>query len=368
MLIELADEPVLWMTARHWIYATVPATIGLVFILLGILWRPRRRVPRCPKCRYDMRGGDGSLRCPECGHTVRDTEGFHRRRRLAPLLVLGLVTIAGYPGWRAVLWSKDRGWSPPLPTWRVFDSTPLGNGFVVERMTPRNRWNWGRACRIRWSGGRSRWFESDHSFSIGGPTPDGSNVGLGDDITGNGVGNLILMEWSGGAHCCYTYVIFELSPNDGPIEIAVIEAEHGGHFEDRDGDGLPEWVGCDWHWAYALDCFTCLDYPEIILRHDGTDYLLAGDLMCTAAPTPEEFDAMVVEIRDQDWSEYIPARSHLWSRMLELIYTGHAPLAWRLYDEARPSDVPRRQEDLDNFREVFESSPFAEAVRLMSQS
>ena len=366
MPIQLADEPVLWMTGRHWIYTIGPTVLGLVFVLLGIFWRPRLASPRCPKCRYDMRGAV-SLRCPECGHTACDADALRRRRRLAPLLAVGLVTIAAYPGWRAVLWSKGRGWSPPLPAWKVFDSTPLGSGFVVDRMTPRNRWEFKCACRIRWPGGSARWLESDHSFSIGGPTPDGSGVGLGDDITGNGIGNLILHEWSGGAHCCYTYRVFELSPNDGPIEIAIIDAEHGGGFEDRDNDGVPEYVGFDWHWAYALNCFACLEYPEIILRYDGADYALAADLMRKPAPTAEEFDAMVLDIRSGDWAEYPEARDHLWSRMLDLIYSGNAPLAWRLYDQARPCETAGKKEDLERFVKVLESSPFAESIRMMSR-
>jgi hypothetical protein len=367
MPIQLADEPVLWMTGWHWIYASAPAAVGLVFILLGIFWSPHRPVPLCPKCRYDMRGGD-SLQCPECGHTARDVEALHRRRCLVPLLALGLITITAYPGWRAVLWSKDRGWSPPLPAWKVLDSTSLGNGFVADRMMPRNRWSYRRACRIRWPGGGRRWLESDHSYSFGASTADGSTIGLGDDITGSGNGNLIIADHSGGAHCCTTYVIFELSPDDGLVEIATIEAKHGGQFEDRDDDGIPEYVGCDWHWAYALTCFTCLEYPEIILRYDGAEYALATDLMHKAAPTAEEFAAMVLDVRSGDWAGYPEARDHLLSRMLELIYSGNAPFAWRLYDESRPSDIPGKEEDLEDIVEVLESSPFAESIRLMNKS
>ncbi len=33
------------------------------------------------------------------------------------------------------------------------------------------------------------------------------------DLTGDGVADLIIEEWSGGAHCCYTYDIYSLFPS-----------------------------------------------------------------------------------------------------------------------------------------------------------
>lgn len=36
-------------------------------------------------------------------------------------------------------------------------------------------------------------------------------VAMGKDITGDGIGNLLISEWSGGAHCCYEYFIYSLA-------------------------------------------------------------------------------------------------------------------------------------------------------------
>lgn len=69
-------------------------------------------------------------------------------------------------------------------------------------------------------------------------------------------------------------------------------------------------------------------------------YHLSLDLMKGPAPTPAEFDSIVREVNEaSDWDQgKVPSR--LWGAMLDLIYTGHAPLAWKLLDLVWPKEKP----------------------------
>jgi hypothetical protein len=63
----------------------------------------------------------------------------------------------------------------------------------------------------------------------------------GTDINGNGIPDLIVTEWTGGAHCCYTAHVFELG--EAFRKIGEIPGRDGGLlFRDLDRDGIYEAV------------------------------------------------------------------------------------------------------------------------------
>src|SRR5262249_43711814 len=140
-------------------------------------------------------------------------------------------------------------------------------------------------------------------------------------------------------------------------EIATIEAKDGGGFEDRDGDGFPEIVLADWHWAYALTCFACLDYPEVVLKFDGDRYIPSADLM--RRPEPSESDQEFCDrIRTIHSIEAFDRLNYTRSEMLRRIYCGHADSAWSLFDKAYEKEWGDRAKLLDDFSEVLRSSPY----------
>jgi len=102
---------------------------------------------------------------------------------------------------------------------------------------------------------------------------------MGKNITGNGIPNLVISEWTGGAHCCSNFYIFEIGARFRFL--AKIEAGHGdmSHFANLDGDGNLEFVGADWTFAYWRTSFAESPAPEIILRFAAGGYRLAEDLM-----------------------------------------------------------------------------------------
>lgn len=177
---------------------------------------------------------------------------------------------------------------------------------------------------------------------------------IGTDITGGGIPEAVVWSWSGGAHCCYTFHVLQLGKHF--LEVAEISADHseGAYFADLRHDGKYEFVGNDWAFAWWHASFARSPAPRVVLRPEGmrllqsapervSDYYLyhlSFDLMKRPGPTPIEFDSLVRKVKGaSDWKQGgVPPE--LWGAMLNLIYTGHAPLAWKLLDQSWPNEKP----------------------------
>ncbi len=77
--------------------------------------------------------------------------------------------------------------------------------------------------------------QSAHDFALVDPSSEHPNLGFAGhgkiklfDLTGDGINELIVRQWTGGAHCCYTYDIYSLNH----------KFSHIGHFALGDGHML----------------------------------------------------------------------------------------------------------------------------------
>jgi hypothetical protein len=196
-------------------------------------------------------------------------------------------------------------------------------------------------------GGKLVFSRMGGKFLIGRTFDHNSSVPVGTDLTGTGKPDAIVTEYSLGAHCCFTVRVFEL---DGQFEqIAKIEAGHsdGAKFVDLDHDGIYEFEGNDWAFAYWRTSFKYSPAPRIVLKYREGRFRLAYDLMKKPGPSPEEFAALVRDVKsDEEWTAAAPLDCDmdcgvpvaLWKNMLDLMYTGHPDLAWRLFDNSwRPT-------------------------------
>ena len=195
----------------------------------------------------------------------------------------------------------------------------------------------------------------------------------GTDITGRGHPDMIVTQWSGGEHCCFKHYIFELEP-----ELKIVAQIDDGdgdfaHFADLDGSRHFYYVGKDWTFAFWDASFEDSPAPTVILRfidgpHGGA-YHLAMDKMERPQPTPAEWSKAVAAARDaitQNSGFGDGIGSELWSNMLDLIYTGHSALAWKLFDQAWPAPKPDQKPDqkpdkahfLAGFCSQLKSSPY----------
>ncbi|GHF59782.1 hypothetical protein HNQ07_003820 [Deinococcus metalli] len=71
------------------------------------------------------------------------------------------------------------------------------------------------------------------------------------DVTGDGVPEVLLAGFSGGAHCCFTHTLYSLTTP--PRKLLTAFSAHTDTLDVRqlDGKGPMELVGADWRFAYA---------------------------------------------------------------------------------------------------------------------
>jgi hypothetical protein len=203
-------------------------------------------------------------------------------------------------------------------------------------------------------------------FKVGGNFASSASIPVGTDITGAGKPNALVAEWSGGAHCCFTLHIFELGEEFE--EIASIEAGHsdGASVSDLNHDGFYEFDGYDWAFAYWRTSFMSSPAPHIVLKYREGRFRLAFDLMKTPNPSLREFAELVEGVRSDDEWHSKPTQADcemdcgvpvsLWDNMLNLMFTGHTDLAWRLLEGSWPSKQEGKPVFVEEFCKQLSSS------------
>lgn len=204
-------------------------------------------------------------------------------------------------------------------------------------------------------------------FKIGNNFWHGTPIPIGTDVTGKGIPNAILADWSGGAHCCYTLHVFEIGKKFK--EIGRIEAGDGDgdNFVDPKHDGSYEFVGHDWEFGYWKASFSESPAPQIILKYRAGKFRLALDLMKTPAPTPQQLADLIESVRTEDKWSLIAAKDcsqecgvppALWAKMLDLIYGGNAGSAWKLFNESWPKQFEGKEQFAKEFCQQLHGSKY----------
>jgi hypothetical protein len=191
----------------------------------------------------------------------------------------------------------------------------------------------------------------------------------GTDLTGDGVPNLVVTEWSGGAHCCLLLTVF--AAGEEFRQVAQIDLEHtsGAYFSDADGDGRWELTAYDWTFAYWNASFAFSAAPEIVLRLEQGKFRLAADRMRKPPPSPEEMAPLLAQARaDENWGspEEIPQDLLLPHVLLDLIYGGHAKEAWPFLQQAWPAGRRGREKYIAEFRKQLARSPYWKEVQALN--
>lgn len=181
----------------------------------------------------------------------------------------------------------------------------------------------------------------------------------GTDINGDGLPELIVQKYSGGAHCCFAYDIFSLGKN-----LKLIDTLFGRHsyfnFKDLDNDGKYEAIGRDWIFAYWSGSFAGSPAPEVILHWRNGKYRLAGHLMKKTPPLEADLYNKIPYIYSE--SETYTVVSAV---MIKLIYTGNGNLAlkycdwfWQNLDQKIPKQklINQKNEFLADFKKQLKGS------------
>ncbi|MCA9285761.1 MAG: hypothetical protein KDA22_11125 [Phycisphaerales bacterium] len=349
---------------------------GAWLLRWGLRDRGRGR-RRCPKCWYDMSGIAG-LRCPECGHEVAQERQLHRRHiRWVPtglglLLVLAPVfAVLGPVGYRL-------GWHYAfLPKWRVTKRIDLGVAIVEvqEVRNPRAK-DFRRRVVVTRDGERMLVLEGFY-FELGGATTamatDPTRIGLGEDITGDGLPDLIVQAPTGGSGGATTTSLFSIDTNPwfrGVTPEAVIP--WSGLFEPprpdqplrfRCGDPTFDYV---WTAGYQNPR---IQVPLIFRPGPtGSSGAFVPDLPSMRRPgaTEQELDDILAKAGPQPRDRFAAVLRHA----LELIYAGHADAGFALLDREQSTIEAATQQDhetfLGRFRLILNNSPFRDAVRAVN--
>jgi len=157
----------------------------------------------------------------------------------------------------------------------------------------------------------------------------------GTDLTGEGHPDVIIETYTGGAHCCFSTVVYDL----GPTLTRVLEtpaSNCGGRFEDLDGDGVAEFVTCDDLFAYVYCAYAASPAVTVILKYEaGRGYIPASPRF--ASLYADEITAhrqMAENAVTDDLGEWdgTPKCSVL-PPVLDYLYTGQPDRAWEALDQ-----------------------------------
>ncbi len=163
---------------------------------------------------------------------------------------------------------------------------------------------------------------------------------VAQDVTGNGVPDVVMEEYSGGAHCCTTYTIVELFEG-GPVVLPVLEAGHSsGRFVQADEDAALEFRMHDWAYAYYFACFAASPAPVVTLdltysSGSGYAWRFANSRVEMSAEVRDTLDEAAGRLRthwDDRWET--DAYPEFLRHYLDLIYFGQAAAAAKFLRDA----------------------------------
>ncbi len=185
------------------------------------------------------------------------------------------------------------------------------------------------------------------------------------DYTGGGGPNLVIRDCVGiDRGPCWLYV-FELGSTLRHVTTAYVPLDNE-KLVDLDGESIPELVVYDVTFAYWKMPFGCSPFPKVILRFKDGAYHLASDLMQQPPPTEAELAQHAKRARNILESGAFDCSHELLGYMIDLIYAGHADLAWRFFDMAWPSDKSGKTKFLAEFMSQLASGQYWPELRKMN--
>jgi hypothetical protein len=345
--------------------------LGLIVLVRGVVGDRARGRVRCPRCWYDMAGTAG-LVCPECGKRAGSPRALRRTHRRWRMAGAGLLVMAA--GATGAWWPWVRHTVPRmvLPAYVLESRLEVTGGYVVRVLAPRFRDDvLERRLEIRRHG---RVVFSTDSIYIklgasvwpalpGGPGPGAKPPGLGDDVTGRGVPDLVVEFPTGGSGGNSTTMLFELG-DERSGGFKVIGTLPTGTFADMDGDGRPEFVAVEQSLAYRWSPNAGSPRPLVILRYRSDHFVPAADLMIRPPMTEAEVSALVARSAD----EKIPEEERFLTvlkTVIDLIYHGQAEQAWQVLETAWPNGPRDKAKFGAELKAALAQSPWVTEIELL---
>lgn len=205
-------------------------------------------------------------------------------------------------------------------------------------------------------------FEVDNHYYFGNhfePNSDEpADIFSGRDITGNGIVNLVISNWTGGAHCCHFLNVFELGKKFKKL-VTVEALSSSIQLIDLDRDGYPEIEFWDGAIDYQFASFAGSPGGRVVLKFQKDHYAVATQLMKKPTPTAKKMNRLKQDLIRAFRGEKSPDLPYPFLEVLmNLSYSGHYKLALQLADETWPSEKPGLEKFKSEFSQALRDSQY----------
>jgi hypothetical protein len=193
------------------------------------------------------------------------------------------------------------------------------------------------------------------------------------DINKDGKKEIMIDEFTGGAHCCHIIAIYGL--DSAATKIFDYDGEHSHlYVSDIDNDSLYELVSTDCSFAYWQTCYAESPRPGLIWRWDNGKYRLANYYYSDYLLKEHKGENGIRELAylqgtintaknnikeykyNWNYTEFPPAA--LWGVMLDYIYAGKSDVADSIFNALWPIEISGKEKFYRDFRGVLEHGPY----------
>lgn len=184
------------------------------------------------------------------------------------------------------------------------------------------------------------------------------------DKTGDGTPDVALEYYSGGAHCCFDLLFFELGNTVKPVDVLSTGDTRTVATGKNPKGGLRLKTG-DSTFAYWLVSFASSPIPQVVLDFKNGAFRPNLEAMKKPAPSmavlQRKANAAKKEINLKPYTgedfldSFVDA---FWGEMLDLMYAGHEDLAWKYLDMVWDPRKPGKELFVRDFKAQLAKSEF----------
>jgi len=211
--------------------------------------------------------------------------------------------------------------------------------------------------------GKQVYIETGYSFALGYPLeqdqpPDSVRPAVGMDFSGESLPELLISEWSGGAHCCYTFHLFRLGDGFSKLQdIPLLDADESSFVRRPNVKGLVL-ASFDFSaFAYFPKDFANSPAGRVFLSFQDGKFRPDASLMKADAPTQAEIAKCAALFKpSRDWKTSQPMG--MWHYATDLIYTGSEADAWSFLGAAWGGSAMDKKKYLDEYRSRLKNSVY----------
>jgi hypothetical protein len=196
---------------------------------------------------------------------------------------------------------------------------------------------------------------------------DSQSIPAGQDVTGDGISDLVITHSTGGAHCCTFYRVFELG-QEFRLLGTIDAGDYYSRIEDLDGDSNWEVIVPDWAYEdYGPWPEAGKPGPYVVLHYTDGGYRLAQELMRKPALTSAELQTLVAPYVQEVTQGHEPSYDgRFWEDIVGLIYSGNPKQAEQFLALVWPNDPVRQQSFLHSLLGIMQDSLYWPEIKGVS--